>query len=188
MAAANWLLLLASASREEAFLPFACALAASVVAFLAARAVALISLSSSTLRSATLVLRLLDIGMCGVEPGRLSAKVTRLSVREESGTAVVMTDSPGATVAIASSAAASADELLETAGRRLNTSRKVAKGSGCGCSSRRGRDVGGVPPRSRKTRRPIGKGTGGLGSKFGQHFPPIRCETDDAVLSEEVRI
>ena len=31
-------------------------------------------------------------------------------------------------------------------------------------------------------------GTGGQGSKIGQHFPPIRCETDDAVLSDEVRI
>ena len=122
MAAANWLLLLASASREEAFLPLACALAASVAAFLAARAVAWISLSSSTRRSATLVLRLLGIGMGGVEPGRLSAKVTRLSVRHESWTAVLMTDSPGATVAVTSSAAASADELLEPAGLRLNTS------------------------------------------------------------------
>ena len=130
MAAANWLLLLASASREEAFLPVACALAASVAAFLAARADAWISLSSSPLRSARLVLRLLDIGMCGVEPGRLSAKVTRLSVIDESRTAVVVPDSPGATVAVAASAATSAEELLAPAGLRLNTSRKVAKGSG----------------------------------------------------------
>ena len=41
MAAANLLLLLASASREEAFLPVACALAASVAAFIVARAVQL---------------------------------------------------------------------------------------------------------------------------------------------------
>ena len=66
-----------------------------------------------------------------MEPGGLtSAKVTYLSVGDESWTAVVLTDSPGATVAVASSTAASADELLEPAGLRLHTSRKVAKGSG----------------------------------------------------------
>ena len=43
-------------------------------------------------------------------------------------------------------------------------------------------------PEERSIERGGGIGTGGLGSKFGQHFPPIRCETVDAFLSEEVRI